>query len=215
LQTGALEAVGHPARLRMLQRLRDGPASMSELAAVAGVHENTARAHVVALEEGGLVHSESRPVAGPGRPGLQYRLTSDGERLDQDFLGLAELLAAVVGRTATAEQVRDIGREWGRYLVGRPGRYDIAERIPAVLRRLSFDAEVRDGHVVLTGCPCPVVSADRPELLCTLASGVLEGVLAAAGSQQRVGEERHDPAQRRCRFTLVEVAGSGARRAAG
>jgi predicted ArsR family transcriptional regulator len=205
----ALEAVGHPVRLRMLQRLREGPASVPELADAAAVHENTVRAHVAAMEEGGLLASEARPGGGPGRPTVQYRLTADGERLDYDFLGLAELLAAVVSRTgATAEDLHEMGREWGRYLLGRPGQYDVEERIPQVLGRLGWDAEVVEGQVKLTGCPCPLVSADRPELLCALATGVLDGVLRAAGAQQTVAEGIHDPVERRCHVTLVDVTAS-------
>lgn len=205
-RTGALEAVGHPVRLRILDRLGAGPASVTELAEAAAVHENTARAHLAALEEGGLVAAEPRAASGPGRPGVQYRLTAEGDRLDQDFLGLAELLAAVVGRTgASTEELREIGQEWGRYLVGRPGRWDLAERVPAVLRRLGFEATVEGDQVHLTDCPCPVVSADRPELVCSLASGVLDGVLAAAGHERRIADEVHDPAARDCRIILVEA----------
>jgi predicted ArsR family transcriptional regulator len=216
-RTGALEAVGHPVRLRILDRLGVGPASITELAEAAGVHENTARAHVAALEDGGLLAAEPRPASGPGRPGVQYRLTNDGERLDQDFLGLAELLAAVISRSgATVPQLREIGQEWGRYLVGRPGRWDLAERVPAVLRRLGFEATVDGDEVHLTNCPCPIVSADRPELVCALASGVLDGVLAAAGHERRIAEEFHDPAARDCRIILVDgSAPSRASRKAG
>jgi predicted ArsR family transcriptional regulator len=204
-RTGALEAVGHPVRLRILDRLGIGPAAITELAEAAGVHENTARAHLAALEDGGLVAAEPRPASGPGRPGVQYRLTGDGERVDQDFLGLAELLAAVISRSgATVPQLREIGQEWGRYLVGRPGRWDLAERVPAVLRRLGFEATVENDEVHLTNCPCPIVSADRPELVCALASGVLDGVLAAAGHERRIADEVHDPAARDCRIVLVE-----------
>jgi predicted ArsR family transcriptional regulator len=198
----------------MLQRLAAGPASVAELADAAGVHENTARPHVAALERGGLVRGGARPAAGPGRPGVQYRVTSEGERIDQDFLGVAELLAAVVSRSGmAAEELQDIGREWGRYLVGRPGRYDPAERIPTLLGRVGFEAEVRDDRVLLRGCPCPLVSVDRPELVCRLASGVVEGILAAVGSGQTVGEEEHDPGRRRCRLALV-ARGRGAGRPA-
>jgi predicted ArsR family transcriptional regulator len=208
----ALEAVAHPVRLRMPQRLREGPASVPELADAAAVHENTVRAHVAVMEEGGLLVSEARPGGGPGRPTVQYRLTPDGERLDYDFLGLAELLAAVVSRSGTTpEQLHEIGREWGRYLLGRPGQYDLEERVPEVLRRLGWDAQVAEGQVKLAGCPCPLFSADRPELLCRLAAGVLDGVLRAAGARQTVGEGVHDPVARRCHVTLVDVAGGTAR----
>jgi predicted ArsR family transcriptional regulator len=204
---GALQAVGHPVRLRILQRLAGGAdASIAELADAAGAHENTVRAHVAALEEGGLLAGEPRPATGPGRPGVQYRLTPAGERLDQDFLGIAELLAAVVGRAGLSdEQLRDVGREWGRYLVGRPGRYDPRERVPQVLARLGFDATMEGDRVLLSGCPCPTVASDRPETICELVTGVLDGVLGAAGAGQRVGGGRHDPARRRCHVELVEL----------
>jgi predicted ArsR family transcriptional regulator len=205
--TQALEAVGHPVRLRILRRLGEGPASVPELAEAAGVHENTVRAHVAVLESGGLVSSAPRPAAGRGRPGVEYELTHSGERLDVDFLGLAELLAAVIERTGTTpEQLRDVGREWGRYLLGRPGRYDVDERIPEVLRRLGFDARVAGGRVELTGCPCPLIAPDRPELICELATGVLDGVLSAAGTHQTVGDGHHNPAERRCHVTLIDVS---------
>jgi predicted ArsR family transcriptional regulator len=203
---GALQAVGHPVRLRVLQRLGAGPASIAELADAAGVHENTVRAHVAVLEEGGLLAGEPRPAAGPGRPGIAYRLTAAGERLDQDFLGIAELLAAVVGRAGLSdEQLRDVGREWGRYLVGRPGQYDPSERVPEVLARLGFNAVIEDDRVRLSGCPCPTVASDRPEILCELVTGVLDGVLRAAGATRRVGGGTHDPARRRCQVELVDL----------
>jgi len=177
-----------------------------DLAESAGVHENTVRAHVAALEAGGLVAGGPRAPAGPGRPGVDYRLTDAGERLEDDFLGLAELLAAVIGRTGvTAAELRAVGHEWGRYLMGRPGSYDVVDRVPQVLRRLGFEAEVVGDRVKLSNCPCPLVAADRPELLCDLVTGVLDGVLGAAGSDQTIGEERHDPPERRCELTLVHV----------
>jgi predicted ArsR family transcriptional regulator len=204
--TGPLQAVGHPVRLRVLQRLAGGEvASVPELADAAGAHENTVRAHVAVLEEAGLIAGESRPAAGPGRPGVQYRLTERGERLDQDFLGLAELLAAALGRTGLQpEQLQDVGREWGRYLAGRPGQYDPRERLPEILRRLGYDVAVDGEEVRLTGCPSPQIAPDPPRMLCEQATRVVDGVHGAAGSPLRTGPAEHDPPRRDCRITLVE-----------
>jgi predicted ArsR family transcriptional regulator len=204
--TGALQAVGHPVRLRVLERLAGGEAaSVPELADAAGAHENTVRAHVAVLEEAGLIAGESRPAAGPGRPGVQYRLTERGELLDMDFMGLAELLAAALVRAGVApEQLRDMGREWGRYLAGRPGPFDPRERLPEILARLGYDAGVAGGEVRLTRCPCPLIAPDRPRTICELATGVVDGVLGAAGSPLRAGPAEHDPPRRDCCITLVE-----------
>jgi predicted ArsR family transcriptional regulator len=193
-------------RLRVLQRLAGGEtASVPELADAAGAHENTVRAHVAVLEEAGLIASEPRPAAGPGRPGVQYRLTDRGERLDQDFMGLAELLAAALGRAGLPPAaLREVGREWGRYLAGRPGRYDPRERLPEILHRLGHDVSIEGEDVRLTGCPCPLIAPDRPGMICELATGVIDGALGAAGSSLRTGPRAHDPSRRDCRVTLVE-----------
>ena len=179
---------------------------VSDLADAAGVHENTVRAHVAVLEEAGLIASEPRPVTGPGRPGIQWRITPQGERIGYDFLGVAELLAAVVARAGMPpEQLRQVGEEWGRYLVGRPGRYDLRERVPEILGRLGFDASVEEDRVRLTGCPCPAIAPDHPTLICELVTGVVAGVLGAVGASRRVGGAEHDTARRDCRITLVDV----------
>jgi predicted ArsR family transcriptional regulator len=208
-RAGAIKAVAHPVRLRVLQHLAGtDAASIPELAEQAGVHENTVRAHVSALEESGLLVSEPRAATGPGRPGVQYRLTPAGGRIDQEFMGMAELLAAVVTRSGVgAEQLHEIGKDWGRYLVGRPGSYPIDERIPDILSGLGFKAAVVDGEVRLNGCPCSLLAPDNPRLICELASGVLDGVLLACGADRTLGEEHHDPQARNCSIELIQVPG--------
>jgi predicted ArsR family transcriptional regulator len=208
-RAAAIAAIAHPVRLRVLQHLTEtDAASIPDLAQAAGVHENTVRAHISALEEAGLLVSESRAPAGPGRPGIQYRLTPEGDRVDQEFMGMGELLAAVVSRAGVdREQLHEVGKDWGRYLVGRPGTHPIEERIPDVLNRLGFQAAVVDGEVRLTGCPCPLLAADDPYMICALASGVIDGVLLACGADRSLGSEHHDPAARNCTIELVQVPG--------
>src|SRR5215213_7378242 len=110
----ALESVAHPVRLRIVQRLAElGPASLAELADAAGVHENTARTHVAALEAGGLIAAERRPLDRPGRPGVNYRLADETVLAPS---GVARLLGAALARAGPdSEQLRGTGRDWGRY----------------------------------------------------------------------------------------------------
>ena len=101
--------------------------------------------------------------------------------------------------------LRETGADWGRYLVGRPGRRDVATELPHALERLGFQAAV-DGELVrISGCPCAVVSPDHPEIVCALATGLVEGVLAASGSDLRVAEHDNNPPARRCTLRLVRV----------
>jgi hypothetical protein len=92
-------------------------------------------------------------------------------------------------------------------MVGRPGPRDPALEVPAALERLGFHAELRDGVVELRGCPCPVVSPGDPRLVCSLCTGVIDGVLAACGTGLQVSGDSHDPVARHCQAPLTRKRG--------
>jgi hypothetical protein len=56
--------------------------------------------------------------------------------------------------------------------------------------------------VALERCLCPLVSPDAPLNICVLIEGVVQGTLAAAGSDLVVAERDHDPDARSCRLRL-------------
>jgi predicted ArsR family transcriptional regulator len=205
---GVLDAVADPVRLRIVRHLAGGgSATLVELADVAGVHLNTIRGHVAALEAADVLVSAPRPASGPGRPAAEYRLVADWGLSSTDFVELAGLLASALVRTAPADaDLRATGADWGRYMAGRPGRRDIADELPRVLERLGFHAAVEGDVVRISGCPCAVVSPDHPEIVCALATGLIEGVLAVSGDGLRVSEHDNDPAGRRCTVRLAATA---------
>jgi predicted ArsR family transcriptional regulator len=210
-----LEALSDPVRLKLVRHLSESPgASLPELADAAGVHLNTVRPHVAALEEAGVIEREPAAPAGRGRPRVGYRLARDWSPPTADFRGLAELLAASLLRAGQrAHDLREVGVEWGRYLQGRPGGHDVGEDLPFALEQLGFEARVEGSTLRLTSCPCPLVLPDRPEIVCRLAVAVAEGVLAGSGSELVVGGEEHDPERRECSLTLVRGGRPGAPRA--
>ncbi|HYU61014.1 MAG TPA: helix-turn-helix domain-containing protein [Solirubrobacterales bacterium] len=201
-----LGAIADPVRLRVVRHLAEHESSsLQELAEAAGVHQNTVRAHLAALERTGLVARESESQGGRGRPRLRYRL-AEGWAIPVDgFLALTELLAAALLRVGpSSAELRSLGMDWGRYLLGRPGDrdIDIARELPRVLERLGFQARVMGGELRLSGCPCPIVAPERPELICGLTDAVIEGVLTGSHSGIRVGLGKHDPGRRRCTLKL-------------
>jgi predicted ArsR family transcriptional regulator len=204
---GVLDAVADPVRLRIVRHLAEhGSGTLGELAEAAGVHLNTVRAHVAALEEAGVLESEQKAASGPGRPASEYRLVDGWGLSSTDFLELAGLLAAALVRNhPDGATLRETGADWGRWLVGRPGRRDVGEELPRALERLGFHATVEGGLVRISGCPCAVVSPDHPEVVCGLATGLVEGVLAASGSGLRVAEHDANPRDRRCTLRLTRV----------
>lgn len=182
----------------MVERAAESPATLSDLAEAAGVHLNTARAHLSVLEHAGTLVPEQTPPAGRGRPPLHYRLADD---FALPGPGLAELLAAAVLRSGqSADELRRVGVEWGR-LQGGSGNLEHA--LPRALERLGFDAVFEDGELVLSACPCRLVSPESPELVCNLAIAVVEGVLEGTGSSLRVSSRSHDPLRRRCSTALA------------
>ena len=203
-----LDAVADPIRLRIVRRLAETPrATLPELAEAAGVHLNTARPHVQALEEAGVLTRERRAPRGRGRPAVDYRLAEGWTPPTTDFLGLAELLAATLLRASpSADDLRAAGFEWGRWLLGRPGTHDVAEELPLALERLGFHGRVAGDRLELSACPCSLVLPGRPELLCELAVAVVDGFLAGSGSRLKVGRRIHHPDERRCAVGLEAVA---------
>jgi predicted ArsR family transcriptional regulator len=210
---GVLDAVADPVRLRIVRHLAEhGSGTLSELAEAAGVHLNTIRVHVGALEEAGVLESEQKAASGPGRPASEYRLVDGWGLSSTDFLELAGLLAAALVREhPDRTSLRETGVDWGRYLVGRPGRRDVAEQVPRALERLGFHATVEGEVVRISGCPCAVVSPDHPEVVCALATGLVDGVLAASGSGLRVAEHDNHPEDRKCTVRLAVTPPPGGR----
>src|SRR3954447_10429137 len=114
---GVLDAVADPVRLRIVRHLAEnGYGTLSELAEAAGVHVNTVRAHVAALEEAGVLSSSQMAASGPGRPAAAYRLADGWGLSSTDFVDLAGLLAAALVRDRPdREGLEATGEDWGRY----------------------------------------------------------------------------------------------------
>jgi predicted ArsR family transcriptional regulator len=199
-----LEAIADPVRLRLVRHLDErGPASLGELAEAAGVHVNTARPHLVALEESGVIVGRQRAARGPGRRVIEYRLVEPLALTESEFVGLAELLASAVDRAGlSVDDLHRIGRDWGRYLSGRPGRRDPDEHVPNILARLGYRVESDSREIRLQRCLCPLVAPDSPFTVCSLIEGVVDGALSATGSDLRVGDADHHPELRCCRLQL-------------
>ncbi len=199
-----LDAVADPVRARLVRRLASrGPASLDELAAAAGVHPNTARAHLSALETEGFLERSPGPAGSPGRPRTLYALREAWTVPDDGFLAMAELLGAALGATKPDPRaLRRLGARWGRRAVAdaRPG--EAHDELVRILARLGFDARVDGNRLHLTGCPCPLISPERPALVCKLVDAVVDGILDGSGSGLHAVRHEHDPVGRSCSAVL-------------
>src|SRR3954466_9396402 len=93
-----VDRAGEPVRARLVRRLSSsGPASLEDLANAAGVHPNTARAHLSDLEREGFVERSTHATHQPGRPRTLFSLHEGWTVPDDGFLAMAELLGAALG----------------------------------------------------------------------------------------------------------------------
>jgi predicted ArsR family transcriptional regulator len=178
-----------PARLTILDWLRAStePVNAHAVAAAVGLHVTTARSHLDALIEAGLVVSYRQPRNGRGRPRTLYTPSFHGAAQDGGpYRELAELLAAHFAGAPSRPAYRAelAGRDWASRRLDVPAG---ASHSPAQARQvvtglfteMGFDPEPAPGErVLLHGCPFRAVARSHPEVVCAAHRGLLAGLLA-------------------------------------
>lgn len=197
----AIDSLADPIRLAVARHLAGNPgATAPEIADAVGVHLNTVRAHLAALERDGRVERSTRGGR-VGRPAVRYRLGPDWqEPRGDELLGLSSLLAGAAREGADPRRLRESAAGWGRRWSRGAEADDPKDRLVGALRRLGFTARVDERSLRLSGCPCPVVSPEGPAFVCGLVDAVVDGILEGTGVA--AGPRDHDPAARRCSTQL-------------
>src|SRR5215469_16446682 len=98
LAPDATTALGE-SRARVLDLLRavDRPLGVQEIAEQAGLHPNTARFHLDALVDAGLVTREPQSRESPGRPSMVYQVIETGGPTGRRrYRLLAEMLTSMI-----------------------------------------------------------------------------------------------------------------------
>jgi predicted ArsR family transcriptional regulator len=199
--------VGEPmsrARAAVLEALQaqPGPTTLAVLADVTGLHVNTLRGHLDALEDRGLVSRRQAAPTGRGRPAALYQATDVQGR--SEYAGLARALAAAIHRTSRKPRADAIaaGEDWGRELAegqhtGTAGQRSTSDatarrRVVALLDDLGFapEADRRNATVRLTRCPLLDAAHQYPDVVCGVHLGIARGALEAYGSTGE-GTELH------------------------
>ncbi len=165
--------------LEALRRSSDGLGT-SRLATVVGLHANTVRWHLGRLEASGLVQSSPERRRRRGRPAIISRLTPEGVVAGRDeYRLLALLLTEALARKATAHET---GVRWGRHLHEASPEASVAE----LLAHEGFAAEQTADRIEMRRCPFYALAGDAPQVICALHHGIIDGALAASGSDREV-----------------------------
>ena len=126
----AAKAVAHPARLRLLAMLRDGPLCVCQMTAVLQLATSTVSGHLLELKRGGLVAEEKRGKW------VAYRLRADGpftRLLDEALALVADDPVAAADRDAVRGVTAVPVEAFCRSGLAAPGRR--AAAAPAQVRR--------------------------------------------------------------------------------
>lgn len=178
-----LEAVdGEQQRAAILEALRgttDG-LDTSRLATVVGLHPNTVRWHLSKLQASGLVQSSPERRHHRGRPAIIFRVTPEGVVAGRDeYRLLALMLTDALARHATAYEA---GARRGRHLHEASPDASVAE----LLDHEGFAAEQTADRIEMRRCPFAALAGDAPQVICGLHHGIIDGALAASGSDREV-----------------------------
>lgn len=195
-------------RGRILERIRQGPCTVDEIAAGLGITDNAVRAHLATLDRDGMVHSAgTRHTGGAGKPAVLYAASVDAESaLSRAYVPLVRAVLGVLGTRLPPARLRTFLRDAGRRLAtGTPVATgtlrERAEAAAAVLEDLGGSATVESvrGGVRIVGCGCPISAAvaDQPDA-CIAVESMLREVTGA-----RVTRRCEHAPRPQCRFEVT------------
>jgi predicted ArsR family transcriptional regulator len=194
-------------RAEVVEQLRRGIGTVSELAQHLGLTDNAVRAHLFALERDGLVQRQGSE-AGKRRPHDLYHLTSRAQKLlaQASDASLSALIAAMKRRLSRA-RVRTLLQSGGSELAARfanAGR-TLSARVRSaarVLNAIGGSARVEkteDGFCIRSrGCPLSAVVCEHAEA-CLFVEKFLASLIGAP-----VREHCSRGKQPRCRFLIAD-----------
>lgn len=204
----SVDPPGEPGRLAVLKALGDNtryaiylelarsphPLATADISAVLDLHPNTVRPHLERMRDVGLLQVESDTRGGVGRPQHLYSLAPEAPSLGLEpssFPTMARMLLRLAEATgADAGDALDVGRDQGRVDGDRMVRRGCLGAVASQLSTMGFDPAVELGEdaddetvasIAFAHCPFRDMAEQRPDLLCSLHRGLIEGVVDAIG----------------------------------
>lgn len=156
-------------RGRIVARLRNGQATVEELATALSLTDNAIRQHLATLERDNLVkQAGNRRGPGAGKPALVYELNPEAEpMLSSAYAPVLAALVHTLAESLPAMQVRKLLRDTGRRLaaaLGGRASGDLKARARVAADALTnlggaVSLETQRGTITLRGTACPLASA--------------------------------------------------------
>lgn len=192
-----LKALGDNTRYAIFLELARTPVPLatSDIAETLDLHPNTVRPHLERMREVGLLAVESDPRGGPGRPQHRYSLAADSPSLGLEppsFPILARMLLRLAAATgASPEDAAATGRDQGRSDGARAAGRSCLSAVTARMTELGFDpavvTEKGTATMAFAHCPFRELAEARPDLVCSLHRGLIEGMVDVVGGGEVAG----------------------------
>ncbi len=187
----------NPTQTRILQYLKEHPsAAASAISQALGMTAANIRYHLHALEQGGLVEVEVRPLdKGRGHPVYLYHVSLQAQPHNLD--SLAEILLAELMKDATPEASSRLAQtlaerliQKGNHLATPPLKHKhLTQRLTALAQALDefhyqarWEAHTGSPHFIFGHCPYRVI-VERQPVLCQMDACLLEKLLARPARQ--------------------------------
>src|SRR6185312_70582 len=184
-------------------REHGGAVDAVELASQTGLHVTTVRFHLDALCDDGAIKRTRLARSGAGRPRTGYVAVE--ERLD--YRTLAEILAMELGQTTEtrARRAQRAGQKWAASFAGpHDAETDrdraleqAAVRATVAFTRMGFAPELapnrspsspagKERTIRLHACPVRDLARSRPEVVCAMHQGLLQGIVRDAAANPAI-----------------------------
>lgn len=182
-------ALSVPSRRRLMAHLReaDDGRGAAELADATGLSVATVRHHLAVLADAGLVRATAHAGPGRGRPRLTWVAVGPPPGHEAPLQELAGALTEALAGSPDA--ARAAGRTWGRTRAAPDG--EGVAQVMAHAARMGFAPEAAPApagthRVLLHGCPYRELARARPEVICSVHQGMLDGLLDGSGTRARL-----------------------------
>jgi len=219
--------LGDPTRYRIYQYILQserGSVTAQEIARRFGLHPNVARMHLTKLADIGLLTTRAEKTGRGGRPVHTYSPTGQAVSVTvpaRDYRLLSDLLSEALAHMGeeALPVLTQVGRAYGRRMAQealqtltedspRPSPRQLLEATARRLGAHGVGVEVvtgSDGDVslVFSNCGFQEIALRRPEYVCHLCQGMVQGVAEECLPAARVHAEASLPrGDRRCVYSV-------------
>ena len=170
--------------LRLVEE-SDEPLTIAALADRLGMHPNTVRFHLERLLADGRIEMTKDARGQRGRPAQLFGAARVDDGADSSrYRMLAEILVdALDDGPGGVGAATDAGRRWGRHEAERLDVDDPMAGLIGILDRIGFGPRTVDGsHVDVCSCPFRELAQQRPDVVCSVHLGIMQGALDAWGT---------------------------------